>query len=60
MDSFGSGIHPGEDADAQYMITGSIIESNLMIGNSSNPIVAPIQLRGCEGIIVHANTTSGW
>jgi hypothetical protein len=49
----------GEDADAEVMISDSVIENNLMIGNSSHSIVAPVQLKGCAGITVRANTVVG-
>jgi hypothetical protein len=49
----------GEDADSTPMITNSVIENNLMIGNSARPIVAAIQLKGCRGITVRANTVCG-
>jgi hypothetical protein len=49
----------GEDTDAEVMISDSVIENNLMIGDSANPIVAPVQLKGCVGITVRANTVVG-
>ncbi|HUI92421.1 MAG TPA: choice-of-anchor Q domain-containing protein [Chitinivibrionales bacterium] len=49
----------GEDDLPEYMITNSLIENNLMIGNSANPLAAPIQLKGCKNITVRANTIVG-
>jgi len=49
----------GEDGYDEYMITNSLIENNLFIGNSANPIVAAIQLKGAESITVRANTAIG-
>ncbi len=52
-------IQFGEDAQNEYMITNSIIENNLLIGNSSHSIVAAIQLKGAKNITVRANTITG-
>ena len=49
----------GEDDMPEYMITNSLIENNLMIGNSAHTLAAPIQLKGCKNITVRANTIVG-
>ena len=49
----------GEDDMPEYMITNSLIENNLMIGNSAHLLAAPIQLKGCKNITVRANTIVG-
>ncbi len=52
-------IQFGEDGQNELMITNSLIENNLMIGNSSHPIVAAVQLKGAKNITVRANTITG-
>lgn len=52
-------IQFGEDGQNEYMITNSIIENNLLLGNSTNNIVAAIQLKGAKNITVRANTVTG-
>ncbi len=52
-------IQFGEDQLAQDMITNSLIENNLMIGNSPASMAAPIQLKGVKNITVRANTIVG-
>jgi hypothetical protein len=52
-------IQFGEDGHAEYMITNSLIENNLIIGNSDNSIVGAIQLKGTKNITVRANTVTG-
>jgi hypothetical protein len=52
-------IQFGEDDKDWNQITNSLIENNLMIGNSNNNIAAAIQLKGVEKITVRANTVVG-
>ncbi len=52
-------VQLGEDADAQPMITDALIENNLMIGNSSNPIAGAMQFKGARDVTVRANTVTG-
>jgi hypothetical protein len=41
------------------MVTNSLIENNLIIGNSVNSMAAPFQFKGCKKITVRANTIIG-
>ncbi|MEM4267423.1 MAG: right-handed parallel beta-helix repeat-containing protein [Candidatus Woesearchaeota archaeon] len=52
-------IQFGEDENNEFMITNSVIENNLFIGNSYNLFSAPVQLKGAENITIRANTFVG-
>ena len=49
----------GEDGDSEFMITNSLIENNLFIGNTPNVMSGPVQLKGTANITVRANTMVG-
>lgn len=52
-------IQFGEDDGTQVMVSDSIIENNLFIGNSPNQMRGPIQLKGTKNITIRANTIVG-
>lgn len=52
-------VQLGEDGYAEHMITDALVENNLVIGNSDNPLAAPFQLKGSQQIVVRANTVVG-
>jgi MYXO-CTERM domain-containing protein len=49
----------GEDGKPYHEVTDSLIENNLLIGNSSTPTVAAFQLKGVKDITIRANTIVG-
>jgi len=49
----------GEDEYVDFMISDSVIENNLFIGNSPYEMSAPVQLKGVANITVRANTITG-
>ncbi len=49
----------GEDGKPYHEVTDSLIENNLLLGNSSTPTVAAFQLKGVKDITIRANTIVG-
>jgi MYXO-CTERM domain-containing protein len=49
----------GEDGKPYHEVTNSLIENNLLIGNSSTKITAAFQLKGVKGVTIRANTIVG-
>jgi hypothetical protein len=49
----------GEDGVSTHELTEAVVENNLFLGNSANPMSAPIQFKGVKGITVRANTIVG-
>ncbi len=52
-------IQLGEDGAPQHEATDALIENNLLIGNSTDSMAAPMQLLGVLGANVRANTIIG-
>ena len=49
----------GEDSEPHYQAFAVMIENNLMLGNSSNPMRAPFGIKGCRDITFRNNTVTG-
>ncbi|EZH72208.1 hypothetical protein ATO12_25070 [Aquimarina atlantica] len=49
----------GEDSEPHYQAFDIMIENNLMLGNSSNPMRAPFGIKGCRDITFRNNTVTG-
>jgi len=49
----------GGDGVSTYEISDALVENNLIVGNSTNPMDAPFQFKGVKGITVRANTVVG-
>jgi hypothetical protein len=49
----------GGDGVPTYEVSDALVENNLMIGNSGNPIDAPFQFKGVRDITVRSNTVVG-
>lgn len=49
----------GEDGKPYHEVTDSLIENNLLIGNSTTPIVGAFQLKGVKDVTIRANTIVG-
>jgi hypothetical protein len=49
----------GEDGKPYHEVTDSLIENNLLLGNSSTATVAAFQLKGAKDVTIRANTIVG-
>lgn len=49
----------GEDNVDYFQAENVLVENNLLLGNSSNPMRAALHIRGCRDVIFRSNTITG-